>query len=72
MTKKFGTPSDTSISKDDLARVLSFKRYGVFFLLIRNKVLAYGIYDPKLGPRKVSEEKERGEIKDWVEVPIDK
>ena len=56
--KKFGTPSYVSVSKDDLTRVLSFKKYGVFFTLGQNQVVWYGIYNPTFGPIKLKEEKE--------------
>jgi hypothetical protein len=56
--QKFGQPSHISMSKDDLARVLSFKKYGVFFVLNKNKISDYGIYNPTLGPIEFGEAKE--------------
>jgi hypothetical protein len=53
---KFGTPSNVSQSKNDLARIASFKKYRVFFLLEKNHVSVYGIYNPAVGPVLFSEE----------------
>lgn len=53
MIKKFGAPSYVSASKDDLTRVLSFKKYGVFFALYQNKAVWYGIFNPTFGPMRL-------------------
>ena len=75
----FGSPSDVSTSKDDLTRVLSFKKYGVFCQLTKNKVVAYGIYNPRFGPIKVesvssvgfSEGADHGRGKCVLLIPVD-
>ena len=46
----FGSPSSVSNSEDDLIRLLSFDRFNVVFVLAKNQVDVYGIYDPKFGP----------------------
>lgn len=46
---KFGEPSKISYSQDQLLRLLSFEQYNVFFLLKTNRVVSYGIYNPKYG-----------------------
>jgi len=48
--RKFGKPSYESRSEDDLQRILSFDEYNVFFYLIENEVVVYGIYNPRFGP----------------------
>jgi hypothetical protein len=47
--KKFGSASHVSISEDDLMRMLSFERFNLVFALRENRVVAYGMYDPKFG-----------------------
>lgn len=46
---KFGTPSNTSTSKDQTERILSFSKYNVFFQLSKNTVKACGIYNKNIG-----------------------
>jgi len=48
ITEKFGQPSNVSVSEDDLERILSFKKYHIFFCLRENKVYAYGMFNPEL------------------------
>ncbi len=50
MINKFGRPSFVSRSEDELERILSFENYNVFFWLEQNKVISYGMYNPRFGP----------------------
>ncbi len=47
---KFGKPSFVSRSEDKLQRILSFEKYNVFFWLEQNRVIYYGMYNPRYGP----------------------
>jgi 4-amino-4-deoxy-L-arabinose transferase-like glycosyltransferase len=58
VVKRFGSPSHTSTTEDQLIRVLSFKKYGIFFLLEKSKVSALGIYNPIFGQVQLEEKKE--------------
>jgi hypothetical protein len=48
--KKFGNPDTVSISKDNLTRITSYKKYNVFFEFEKNKVTSLGVYNQKYGP----------------------
>ena len=54
---KFGEPSNISISKDELQRMLSFEKYNVVFEFQKNRVNAYGIHNFKYGNYKFKNEK---------------
>jgi hypothetical protein len=45
----FGEPSQVTTSTNKTNRVFIFDKYHVFFLFKKNKVIQYGIYNPKLG-----------------------
>ncbi len=53
--EKLGEPTSISISSDQLKRLASFKKWNIVFTLKENKVIKFGIYDPKLGPVVFSE-----------------
>ncbi len=53
--EKVGEPTSVSISPDQLKRLASFEKWNVVFILQENKVINFGIYDPKLGPVVFSE-----------------
>jgi hypothetical protein len=53
ITKKFGSPSHISTSKDELSRVFSFTKYQVAFELKENRVVGYGVFDSKVAPKGV-------------------
>ncbi len=53
--EKVGEPTSVSISPDQLKRLASFEKWNVVFILKENKVINFGIYDPKLGPVVFSE-----------------
>lgn len=54
--KRFGKPSCISYSKDGLARIVSFKKYNVFFELQAGSVIKMGIYNPSFGDIRFKEE----------------
>ncbi len=60
---RLGQPSHTSSSGDDLVRILSFKKYNLFFVLEKNAVIYYGVYNPIFGEMKVSDEKDPSNTK---------
>jgi hypothetical protein len=67
--KKFGTPSYVSIHKDGNLRILSFKKYNVYFGMEQAQVTVLGIYDPKTHSkeaRRLHDEKEPPEEKPKV------
>jgi len=47
-----GEPTDVSSTNDGLKRVYSFSTYNVVFYLKKNKVFAFGIYNPSYGTYK--------------------
>ena len=55
ITNKFGKPSFVSRSGDELARLLSFEKYNVIFMVEENEVIAYGMYNPRFGPLKIGQ-----------------
>ena len=54
--KKLGEPSHDAISKDGLERMASYEQYKTFFVVRKSEVIAYGIYDPTMGPMEYSKE----------------
>jgi hypothetical protein len=54
--KSFGKPSYISYSKDGVARIVSFKKYNVFFELHEGSVIKMGIYNPSFGDIRFKEE----------------
>jgi hypothetical protein len=57
--EKLGSPSHTSTSSDDLARIFSYDRLNTFFSFSQSEVVAFGIFDPQTGPvRFISEKSE--------------
>jgi hypothetical protein len=54
--RKFGKPSYISYSKNGLIRILSFKKYNVFFALEKGSVISLGIYNPSFGTPRFEEE----------------
>jgi len=46
----FGKPSHISESKDNLKTLYSYEDYNVFFIIEKNSVSIYGVYNPKYGP----------------------
>lgn len=64
ISARFGEPSRVAVSGDQLERIYSYDRYHVFFILKRDKVRAYGIFNPAvgfLGYRKDKEESKTDE-----------
>jgi len=59
ITKKFGKPSNISISENKLERIYSFSKYKLFFELKKNCVYAFGIYDPQFGPQEFKKAKKK-------------
>ena len=57
---KFGEPSHTAISDDQLRRIYSYDNYHVFFMLERDQVQAYGIFNPAFEPLQFSKESNAG------------
>lgn len=53
---KFGQPTNISISKDQLKRLLSFSKYNVFFAFRKQRVYRLGIYNPVYGEIEFKEE----------------
>ena len=53
--EKLGEPTSVSISPDQLKRLASFEKWNVVFTLQENKIINFGVYDPKLGPVVFSE-----------------
>lgn len=43
--KKFGEPTNISLSGDQLGKIYSYKKYKVFFELVRDRVVAFGVYN---------------------------
>jgi hypothetical protein len=54
--ERFGEPSYISHSKDGLTRVVSFKKYNVWFTLQKGLVIHLGIYNPSFGDLRLKEE----------------
>jgi hypothetical protein len=54
--EKLGEPTSVSVSSDQLGRIASFEKWNLVFDLKENKVIAFGIYNPKLGPLIFSKE----------------
>ena len=54
---KFGEPSNISISRDELQRMLSFEKYNVIFEFRKNRVNAFGIHNFKYGNYEFKNEK---------------
>jgi hypothetical protein len=54
---KLGRPSNVSIAADDLTRTLCYDDYNVCFGFSKGKVEMYGIFDPKTGPIRLTNEK---------------
>ena len=52
--RKFGKPSEIANTKDELNRLYSYEMFNLFFVLERDKVISYGIYNPSLGPMRFS------------------
>jgi hypothetical protein len=50
VVEKFGPPSETKISEDEMTRVLSFRKYNVAFMFEKNTVLAVMVFDGFLKP----------------------
>lgn len=48
--EKLGEATSVSTSSDQLERLSSFEKWNLVFNLKENKVIAFGLYDPKLGP----------------------
>jgi len=44
VVEKFGEPTHTSTHKNKLSKVVSYKKYNVFFELEKNQVTTYGIF----------------------------
>lgn len=57
---RFGEPTHTSVSDDQLRRIYSYDNYYVFFMLERDQVQKYGIFNPALGPLQFSKESSAG------------
>ncbi|HEY9202631.1 MAG TPA: hypothetical protein VIQ81_13645 [Gammaproteobacteria bacterium] len=56
VTRKFGSPSYISISKDQTERILSYSNYNTFFQLRENRVNAFGIFNGNSSEFKFSSE----------------
>lgn len=54
--EKLGPPSNISTSKKGLSRILSFQKYRTAYGFEQAKIEALGVYDPKHGPLRFSEE----------------
>ena len=54
--ERFGEPSYISYSKDGFSRIVSFKKYNVFFMLQKGSVVNMGIYNPSFGDTRFKEE----------------
>jgi hypothetical protein len=54
--ERLGPPSFTSVTEDELTRMLSYEKLNVFFSFKASKLEAYGIYNPANGPMKFSVE----------------
>ena len=61
VTEKFGTPSHVSKSQDGLVRVYCYSSYNTFFVLEKNKVSSYGLYNASFGPVEFMREPKRKE-----------
>ncbi len=57
---KFGDPTHTAISDDQLRRIYSYDNYHVFLVLERDQVQTYGIFNPAFGPLQFSKESNAG------------
>lgn len=49
----FGKPTHISESKDGFNKLYSYEKYNVFFIMNKNIVTVYGIYNPKYGLMKI-------------------
>jgi hypothetical protein len=61
VTEKFGTPSHVSKSPDGTVRVYCYSSYNIFFVLEKNTVISYGLYNPSFGPVNFMREPKRKE-----------
>ncbi len=57
---KFGEPTHTVISEDQLRRIYCYENYHVFFILEHDQVQAYGIFNPAFGPLQFSKKTNAG------------
>jgi len=55
IARKIGSPSNVSTSKNGLIRIISYEKYNVFFVLRKNQVISYGIYNKGMGPVRYAE-----------------
>ena len=62
--KRFGQPSDSSLSRDNLSRLYCFSKYNVFVVFRENKAFCFGIYNPDLGRLEVDEYP----VFDWISI----
>lgn len=58
--EKLGTPDAVSHSEDSAQRIVNYLRFGLFLTLEKNKLVAVGVLDPKLGPIRFIEEAKKG------------
>jgi hypothetical protein len=73
ITEKFGSPSHTSASTDELSRVFSFSKYQVAFELKENRVIGYGIFDTAIAPKGVGDrESKKNETRDIFDLLAEK
>lgn len=66
LRQKFGEPSHTAVSDDQLRKIHSYSKYNTIFELAKNKVVGIGIYDPavkKNGVRFASDDKKKSKPK---------
>jgi hypothetical protein len=71
--EKLGEPSSVSISNNELSRRIFYEKWNVFFTLQKSKVVNYGVYNSKLGPKnfptkqELEEEKKEDEAREQEE-----
>jgi hypothetical protein len=61
--EKLGDPSSVSIEVDELHRRIFYEKWNVFFTLEKSKVIHYGVYNSKLGPKNYPTKQELEEKK---------